>query len=125
MWFGVSESVLQSAAVLPIQFQDIWSRSRSISAERSLALAVLQEALNDLVRYRFAARRRGQRLFWEAYAWIAANDRDWPYSFVNLCDSLGLPLEATRRQVLDAPAPVLAAVIKAETTVEAVLGRAA
>ena len=103
MSFGVSESVLQSAAMLPVQFQDIWSRSCAISAERNLALAVLREALLDLARYRFAKRRRGQRFYWEAYTWVVDDDRTWPFSFVNLCEAIGLAVEATRLQVLAPP----------------------
>ena len=114
MWYGISEDVLVPSTLRPVQFHDIWSRSQAISPEQSLALAVLREALDDLMRYRFARRRRGQRLYWEAYDWIASDDREWPYSFVNLCEAAGIPVELTRQQVLT-PA--------SETAVE--LGKAA
>jgi len=101
MWFGVPDHVLVSASMRPVQFQDIWSRSGAVSPERALALSVVQEALNDLIKYRYSKRRRGQRLYWEAYAWVSGNDREWPYSFVNICESVGLPVEAIREQLLD------------------------
>lgn len=105
-WFGVSDEALDPTVVQPVQFQDIWSRSAAVLPERRLALAVVQEALCDLVKFRFAPRRRAQRLYWQAYTWVAADDRQWPFSFVNLCDTLGLDAVALRRQFLD-PATAL------------------
>ena len=101
MWFGVSDNILTEVAIRPVQFYEVWSRSTAVSAERGLALAVVEEAINDLRTYRFAQRRRGQRAYWEAYDWIAADDRGWPFSFVNLCASLGLEVEPVRRRLLD------------------------
>src|SRR5215470_8411797 len=115
MWFGLSHGVLESAALRPIQFHDIWSKSGSVSPERSLALAVVQEALNDLVRHRFAKGRRGQRLYWQAYAWIADDDREWPFSFANLCESVGLPVELIRGQLFRSPTPSAPVAAGAET----------
>lgn len=108
MWSGVSDDVLVPETALPTQFADIWHRSRAISPERALALAVLWEAVLDLQRFRFATRRRQQRLYWEAYEWVASEDRSWAYSFPNLCDAIGLVPESVRQQLLGemAPAPV-------------------
>jgi hypothetical protein len=105
MWSGVSDEALVPDAALPTQFADIWYRSRAISPERALALAVLQEAVVDLEKYRFAKRRRQQRLFWEAYQWVASNDRHWPFSYVNLCELIGMEPESARRQLLGEMAP--------------------
>lgn len=32
-----------------------------------------------------------------ALAYVSSTDRDWPYSFENLCEALGLDLRRTRR----------------------------
>ena len=125
MWFGLSGGVLESATLLPIQFHDIWSRSGAASPARSLALAVVQEALNDLVRHRFAKGRRGQRMYWQAYAWIADDDREWPFSFANLCDSVGLPIELIRDQLLRPLTLPGAAAAGPGPEPEAILGKAA
>lgn len=106
MWVGISDDVLAPEVLLPGQFQDVWHHSGAVAPERMLAMAVLSEALHDLTRYRFAKRRRMQRLYWEAYEWVTAADRNWPFSFVNLCDSLGLTVEAVRAQVLATPPAV-------------------
>ncbi len=105
MWSGVSDESLVPDAALPSQFADIWHRSRSISPERSLGLAVLTEAVVDLQKYRFATRRRQQRLYWEAYQWVASGDRMWPFSFVNLCELNGMDPEASRQHLLGEMAP--------------------
>jgi hypothetical protein len=100
MWSGVSDDILVPEAALPAQFHDIWHKSRAISPERALALAVLWEAVLDLDKYRFAIRRRQQRLYWEAYEWITSEDRSWPFSFENLCDMIGLTVDPVRKQLL-------------------------
>lgn len=105
MWSGVSDDVLVPEPALPSQFGDIWHRSRAITPERALALAVVWEAVFDLQKFRFAARRRQQRLYWEAYEWVASTDRGWPYSFVNLCEILEMNPVAVRRQLLAEMAP--------------------
>ena len=87
---GRPEDLLIPAAMRPIQFHDIWFRSRTLPPERRLALAVLEETLTDLVRFRFAPGRRAQRLFWQAHDWVTSDDREWPFSFVNLCEAFGL-----------------------------------
>lgn len=110
MWSGVSDDVLVPDSALPTQFADIWHKTRAITPERALALAVLWEAVLDLAKFRFATRRRQQRLYWEAYQWVTSNDRAWAYSFLNLCDGIGLTPEPVRKQLLGemapAPAPV-------------------
>src|SRR5260221_900159 len=100
MWSGVSDDILVPDAALPSQFDEIWHKTRAISPERALALAVMWEAVLDLDKYRFAVRRRQQRLYWEAYQWVTTNDRSWPFAFVNLCDALGLTVEPVRKQLL-------------------------
>jgi hypothetical protein len=96
----VPEEVLAPEPALPTQFHDIWSRSRYISPERALVLAILEQAFGDLEKYRFAMRRRQQRLYMEAYKWVASDEREWPYSFVNLCESVSLSAESVREQLL-------------------------
>jgi hypothetical protein len=97
----VADDRLLSDAVLPVQFEEIWHRSHAVSPERSLALAVLWQAFDDLSKHRFATRRRQQRFYIETYRWVASESRDWPFSFVNLCDTLNLDPEAVRDRLLD------------------------
>ena len=109
MWSGVSDDILVPDSALPTQFHDIWHKTRAITPERALALAVMWEAVIDLEKFRFATRRRQQRLYWEAYQWVTSNDRGWAYSFLNLCDGLGLAAEPVRKQLLGEMVPAVAA----------------
>lgn len=121
-WAGISDDALAAEVILPGQFQDVWHHSTAVAPERMLAIAVLSEGLLDLVRYRFAKRRRGQRLYWEAHQWVTADDRQWPFSFVNLCDSLGLSVQAVREYVL---APLSAVASESDAVPEVMLEKAA
>ena len=96
----IPEELLASDVVLPEQFDDIWHRTRFISSERALALAVLWQVVIDLERFRFAPRRRQQRMYMEAYKWVASDACDWPYAFASLCEMLGLSPGALRAQLL-------------------------
>jgi hypothetical protein len=125
MWFGFSDDGLGPLAIRPVQFHDMWSRSRAISPERGLALAVMEQAITDLADQRFATGRRGQRLYWQAYDWVVADDREWPFSFVNLCDALGLQVEPARRRLLDPVMPFVAPAPRLDAGLEGVLGKAA
>jgi len=73
------EEFLTPEIVPPIQFQRIWRASATKTPERTLAVSVLK--------YRYAGRRSRQRLYMDAYGWVASNDRSWPYSFLSLCDA--------------------------------------
>jgi len=103
------EEFIAPELTLPIQFRDIWHGPLASSPERILAVSVLGQAANDLQTFRFARRRGRQRLYLEAYQWVASNDRSWPYAFLNLCDGLRLAAESVRIQLLgDAPSVALA-----------------
>jgi hypothetical protein len=92
--------MLFAAAVLdPLQFRDIWNGAGK-SPERELAVAMLDAAAVDLQKYRYARRRSRQRMYWQTYQWVASGDGEWPFSFVNICESLRLSPEALRTRLL-------------------------
>ncbi len=67
--------------------------------ERRLMRAVLKDALAVLFKYEGTQDRRGQRLLAEARHWLESDDADWPFSFVNVCDALGLEPSCVRERV--------------------------
>lgn len=97
--FAFGELVSPSV-IRPVQFHDMWSRSLARTCEQRLALAVLQQAVTDLLRFRQARRPRYQRLYLEAYQWVAQDDEIWPFSFVNICQTLDLCPVALRAELL-------------------------
>jgi len=98
------EAFIAPELTLPVQFRDLWHGSRVSSPEMILAVTVLGQAANDLRSFRFARRCSEQRLYLDAYQWVASSDRTWPYAFLNLCDILHLSVSRVRAQLLgDAP----------------------
>ena len=61
--------------------------------EKRLLLAVLEEAVGTYHRYVFTTEPRDRAIFVDVQAWFASEDTAWLYSFVGICDALGL--EAT------------------------------
>jgi hypothetical protein len=68
--------------------------------EAALAKGVLVQAKRDLRRFRTAQDRIGREIYVDAYSWIASDDLWWPYSFLNVCEVLGLSPEVLRTQLL-------------------------
>jgi len=65
--------------------------------ERQLMLAVLRDAVECYQKYAFARDSRGRTEFTNAVEWITSTDRQWPFSYENICDVLGLDAAYLRR----------------------------
>jgi len=65
-------------------------------------IAVLNDALDCLEKYRAASDPQGHRIFQEAKQWVLAMDTDWPCSFERICMTLDLDSSAVRRRLLAA-----------------------
>jgi hypothetical protein len=85
----------------PTQFRGLWNGGHG-SPEREVAMAVIENAVTDLLRHRYARGRYRQRMYWQAHQWVASSDWDWPFSFVNICEYLRLSAEAPRARLLRA-----------------------
>jgi hypothetical protein len=81
---------LEPEVVLPSQFHSKGGLDASLQPEKRLMLAVLEDAVGTFQKYVWSRDRAGQRLLAEVEEWFASDDVDWPYSFVNICHSLGL-----------------------------------
>ena len=82
---------MESDLILPVQYLQ-----RSMATpEKRLLLAVLEEAVATYQRYAFALRldRRNKAVLADVKAWFASTESHELYSFVAICDVLGL--EAT------------------------------
>jgi hypothetical protein len=53
-------------------------------------LAVLEDAISILLKHRASSDARGRRLLAETAEWLASEDEDSPFSFVNVCETLRL-----------------------------------
>ena len=91
-----SEPIRGGIELEPEQFFTRVGIGASRQPEKRLMLAVLEEAVRTFQHCASAHSPRGQRLFTEAEAWFASDDTDWPFSYVNICDALGLEVSALR-----------------------------
>jgi len=89
--------LFQPDTLLPSQYFDRVRRQRQFDGERRLMIAVLEDAI-DVYRKQVAARDpRGRGLFRDAEDWIEDTERNWLYSFENICDVLDLNADYLRR----------------------------
>ena len=65
-------------------------RSRPLSPEHELMVAVLEGALADYQRCCSARDKKGMKQFASAKAWILESDSEWIFSFINCCEVLGI-----------------------------------
>ena len=72
-------------------------RSRPLSPERELMVAVLEGALADYQRCCSARDKKGMKQFASAKAWILESDSEWIFSFINCCEALGIEPGYLRR----------------------------
>lgn len=66
-----------------------------LTGELQLRLAVLEDCLRRLL----AARDLRSRALRYDRAWIESRDRDAPFAFESLCETLGIDAERLRRRV--------------------------
>jgi len=69
--------------------------------ERSLMFAVLLDAVECFQEYLFLHDKYSNRLFKEAENWILDNDREWLFSFINICQTLAIDPQYLRKGLLD------------------------
>lgn len=74
--------------MLPAQYFAVLRKSAPQGPEYLLVLAMLQDAIECVQKYRFSLDLNGRELYTDAYDWIASEDRQWPFSFENVCDIL-------------------------------------
>jgi len=72
---------------------------RQQAPEQRLMMAVLQDALECVTKYRCATHTRSRRLFREAQRWFLIDESDWPYSFEGICGVLELDANAVRQRL--------------------------
>jgi hypothetical protein len=94
-----SFGLFEPDALLPAQFYAAFRGGSAVRGEKRLMLAVLQDALDCFQKYAFAKDSHGRQLFSDADLWIAGADRDWYFSFENICEMLEINPEYLRHGV--------------------------
>ncbi len=91
-------SGLEADILLPSQFYALRG-GRCFSGEQRLMLAILADAINIFQGCHCSGQATKSRLFREAEEWIFGSDDRWPFSFVNVCEALGIEPQALRKRL--------------------------
>jgi hypothetical protein len=82
--------LFQPDVLLPSQFGARVRGRGPQEAEFNLIRAVLDDAIHCFKKYRFAKGDSSRELYEEARDWIESTDRQWPFSYENICMILGI-----------------------------------
>lgn len=91
--------LLENDVILPVQYLP---PARNYFAEREKSL--MFELLIDAVRcfqIRPACKSKRSQRFEEAERWFLSDDYEWPFSFVNVCEALGIEPKRFRRKLVE------------------------
>lgn len=94
-----SSSLFDLEAIVPSQYPAWSGRDDGTSAERRLMLAVLRDAVDCYQRHALARDERGKALFADAKKWIESDEREWPLSYENICETLRFDTTRIRREL--------------------------
>jgi hypothetical protein len=83
-------SCVQPQSHSSAQYFDTLRRRIFLEPEKRLMLAILEDAVECFQDNAFSQSERGRRIFKEAKKWIVERDREWVFSFENVCEALGL-----------------------------------
>jgi hypothetical protein len=98
-------NLLTPEVILPGQMSSGARCNADTSGARALILAILEDAVRCIERGR-RRRRKIDRQRAEAEAWVRCDNQEWPFSFVSICDVLGIDADALRLRLLaDSEAP--------------------
>jgi hypothetical protein len=92
-----SFGLFEPDALLPAQFYAAFRGGSAVRGEKRLMLAVLEDALDCYQKYAFSRDVHGRQLFDEACEWIGSANREWFFSFENICETLEINPEYLRR----------------------------
>ena len=70
------------------------------TSRRELASGILEQATLDLRRFRGATSGLEREFYLDAYRWVLSDDCSWPFSFLNVCQTLNLAPETVREEML-------------------------
>jgi len=70
------------------------------TSRRDLAAGILKQAAVDLRRFHGATSAVEREFYLDAHRWVMSDDCNWPFSFLNVCQTLDLAPETVREEVL-------------------------
>jgi len=92
--------ILGPDVILPQQFFEGPRGDSDFSPEKALMLAILEDAIRCFQEYFRTTRARPRMLSRQAERWIRTRDWNWPFSFNNVCEALGIDPDCMRDVLL-------------------------
>lgn len=83
-------SMLEADTLSSYQYFDRWRGAGHLEPERRLMLAVLQEAVDSYQENIFGRGRKQEELFNDAEKRFFEDNHEWPFSFINICETCDL-----------------------------------
>jgi hypothetical protein len=68
--------------------------------QKELAAEILKQAAADLRRFHGATSAVEREFYLDAHRWVTSDDCSWPFSFLNVCQTLKLAPGTVREEVL-------------------------
>ena len=106
----IALAIFQPDMLISQQFLASYRRTYPLDPERTLMLAILDDAVTCFQTHLTATCKRKRTLFLDAEEWILATDSSFLYSFENVCETLGFDpaylregLMRWKETVLDTP----------------------
>lgn len=88
---------VEARRVLPQQF---FHPASPYSGDIRLRYETLSEGIKEFRKYASPTAPEHIEIFDQAYNWVVSGDIDWPFSFVNLCETFGIDSDAARSVLL-------------------------
>jgi hypothetical protein len=70
------------------------------TSRKDLAAGILKQAALDLRRFHCPTSAVEREFYLDAHRWVTSDDCNWPFSFLNVCQTLNLAPETVREEVL-------------------------
>ena len=70
------------------------------TSQKELAAEILKQAAVDLRRFHGATSAVEREFYLDAHRWVTSDDCSWPFSFLNVCQTLNLAPGTVREEVL-------------------------
>ena len=93
-------SLFQPDTLLSLQYFENLRRKTVLEPEKSLMLAILEDAVRSYQENLLSQQKRAKKLFADAAEWIAETGSAWIFSFESVCDALDLNPAYVRRGLL-------------------------
>jgi hypothetical protein len=98
--FSPIVSLSESDVLSVYRFFDSWRGAAGyLQPEKTLMFAVLLDAVECFQKYPFARRNKITSHIDDTADWIFQNDHEWPFSFINICEAVGIDPQYLRKRL--------------------------